>query len=167
MTKIVGLDLSITATGVCWTDSAGWTAELIKTRKDGDMRLHEIRSRLLPIVQGSSLVLIEGYLNRSMSAGVTGMVHGAVRSLLIENDIPYATLPPSSLKKYATGSGGMGSDKRAMALAAYKRAQAEFTDDNTCDAWWLWVAANDHQGNAPFPLPALNRESLSKIKLEV
>lgn len=166
--KVVGLDLSITATGTCWTDQDGtayW--ELVKTRKKGDYRLAEIRSRLLPIVSGAKLVLVEGYLNKSMSAGITGMVHGAVRSLLLDQCVPYGTLPPSSLKKYATGSGGAGSDKRAMALAAYKRAEVEFTDDNTCDAWWLWVAANDYLGQAPFILPALNRESLSKINMEV
>jgi len=164
--KVTGLDLSITATGACWTDGEGPTWELIRTRAKGDRRLVEIRDRLRPIVRGSELVLVEGYLNASKSAGITGMVHGAVRALLMEEGIPYGTLPPSSLKKYATGNGGSKTDKRAMALAAYKRAGVEFTDDNTCDAWWLWVATQDHLGRAPFDLPALNRESLDKITLE-
>jgi hypothetical protein len=159
----VGLDLSITATGTCADLKGG---PLIRTRRKGDARLVEIRERLRPIVAGSGLVLIEGYLNQSMTAGITGMVHGAVRALLLEEGIPYGTLPPSSLKKYATGNGGSKTDKRAMALAAYKRAELEFTDDNSCDAWWLWVAAMDRLGLAPFQLPALNRESLSKITME-
>lgn len=161
--KVVGLDLSITATGTCADLKGG---PLIRTRTKGDARLMEIRERLRPIVAGSGLVLIEGYLNQSMTAGITGMVHGAVRALLLELGIPYGTLPPSSLKKYATGNGGSKTDKRAMALAAYKRAELEFTDDNSCDAWWLWVAAMDRLGLAPFQLPALNRESLDKIVME-
>jgi hypothetical protein len=159
----VGLDLSITATGTCADPKGG---PLIRTRTKGDARLVEIRARLGPIVQGAGLVLIEGYLNHSKTAGVSGMVHGAVRALLLEEGIPYGTIPPSSLKKYATGNGGSKTDKRAMALAAYKRAELEFTDDNSCDAWWLWVAAMDRLGLAPFTLPALNRESLSKIVME-
>jgi Holliday junction resolvasome RuvABC endonuclease subunit len=164
--KVAGLDLSITATGVTHTvaDAPCW--HLVRTRGTKDDRLVVIRNQVRTYVLGAELVLIEGYLNHSKSAGITGMVHGAVRSMLIEQGIPYATLPPSSLKKYATGNGGSKTDKRAMALAAYKRAEVEFTDDNTCDAWWLWVAACDYLGSARFVLPALNRESLGKINKE-
>lgn len=162
--KVSGLDLSITATGVCHTVEGAACWHLIRTREKGDLRLNEIQSRIREFVQDSDLVLIEGYLNKSMSAGITGMVHGAVRSMLIEEGLRYATLPPPSLKKYATGRGN--ADKRDMSVAAYKRAGHEFTDDNTCDAWWLWVAACDHLGAAPFTLPALHRESLSKITME-
>lgn len=161
--KVAGLDLSITATGVCHTvqDAACW--HLIRTKQEGDLRLNELQSKIREYVRDSDLILIEGYLNNSKSAGITGMVQGAVRSMLIEQGIPYATLPPTSLKKYATGRGN--ADKRDMALAAYKRAELEFRDDNTCDAWWLWTAAMDYSEAAPFTMPALNRESLSKIKM--
>lgn len=165
--SVSGLDLSITGTGVAHTVQGAACTHLIKTVGTKDDRLVVIRRQVLDHVKGSTLVLIEGYLNKSMTAGITGMVHGAVRSALIEAGIPYATLPPSSLKKYATGSGGAGSDKRAMAVAAYKRGGVEFTNDNECDAWWLWVAACDFTGNPPFSLPAVNRESLNKIKMEV
>lgn len=166
MKAVAGLDLSITATGVAHSVEGAACWHLIRPKEKGDARLVVIRNQLREYVRGVELVLIEGYLNTSKSAGITGMVHGAVRSMLLEEGIPYATLPPSSLKKYATGSGGSATDKRAMALAAYKRAEVEFTDDNTCDAWWLWVAARDYLGVPPFNLPAVNRESLSKIKME-
>jgi hypothetical protein len=164
--KLSGLDLSITAPGAAHTGADGGACtHLIKPAGAGDLRLYSIRNQILALVEGSELVLIEGYLNKSMSAGITGMVHGAVREGLIEADIRYATFPPASLKKYATGSGG--ASKTDMALAAYKRGGVEFKDDNQCDAWWLWVALNDHLGTPVFSLPQAQRESLGKIKMEV
>lgn len=157
----------MTETGVAHTGADGAACtHVIRPKKDGDGRLVEIRAAVREYVRGSELVIIEGYLNKSMSAGITGMVHGAVRSLLLEEGIPYATLPPSSLKKYATGSGGSATDKTAMIMAAYKRGGIEFRNHNECDAWWLWVAARDHLDAPWFPLPSLHRESLMKIKME-
>lgn len=164
--KLSGLDLSITAPGVAHTGADGGACtHLIKPMGVGDLRLTSIRTQILELVERSQMVLIEGYLNKSMSAGITGMVHGAVREGLIQDDIPYGTLPPASLKKYATGSGG--ASKTDMALAAYKRGGVEFKDDNQTDAWWLWVALNDYLGTPVFTLPKAQRDALAKIKMEV
>jgi Holliday junction resolvasome RuvABC endonuclease subunit len=162
--KAAGLDLSITNTGACHGELLACT-HLIAPKGTRDDRLVVIKNQALEYVRGSDLVLVEGYLNRSMSAGITGMVHGAVRVMLLEQGIPYATFPPASLKKYATGKGG--ASKTDMALAAFKRAGVEFTNDNECDAWWLWVAAMDHLGEPVFDLPKVQRDALTKIKMEV
>lgn len=168
--RVAGLDLSMTATGVCHGGALAsqhgepcW--HTIKTRGTKDNRLVVIKDQALDYVSGSVLVLIEGYLNHSHSAGITGMVHGAVRTALLEVGIPYATLPPSSLKKYATGKGG--ASKTDMAMSAFKRAGVEFGNDNECDAWWLWVAAHDHLGAPLFSLPKVHRDALAAIHLEV
>lgn len=47
---------------------------------------------------------------------------------------PYL-IPPSTLKKYATGKGN--SKKQEMLLQMYKRWGVEFTDDNAADAYAL------------------------------
>lgn len=158
----------MTKTGMCWTGADGNPAwELIKTKGTADDRLVVIRDRIRVRLEEAfpvGLVLIEGYLNQSMSAGITGMVHGAVRSMLIEYGYPYGSLPPTSLKKYATGKGG--ADKRAMSVEAFKRGAVEFGDDNTCDAWWLWAAASDHLGWPAISLPQVNRDSLKSLKIE-
>jgi Holliday junction resolvasome RuvABC endonuclease subunit len=164
--KVGGLDLSMTGTGAAHTVEGAACTHLIKTRERGDLRLNEIAGQVKMRVTDSDLVIIEGYLNHSHSAGITGMVHGAVRAMLIEEGIKYATLPPSSLKKYATGRGG--ASKTDMALAAFKRGGVEFTDDNQCDAWWLWVAANDYLDQPVFSLPAIQRAALmDALKMEV
>jgi Holliday junction resolvasome RuvABC endonuclease subunit len=161
---VAGLDLSMTGTGVATSVTSLMTVDIIRPQGTGDQRLAQIAHRVLSKVCGSELVLIEGYLNHSHTAGITGMVHGAVRTALIEAKIQYATLPPTSLKKFATGRGN--ADKTAMAVAALKRGGMEFKDDNQCDAWWLMVAALAYTGTWMFDLPAANRAALDKIKIE-
>jgi Holliday junction resolvasome RuvABC endonuclease subunit len=164
---VCGLDLSMGSTGVAYTDATGAAAtRVIKPRTEGDYRLQEIVDTVHFAIANCGLVLIEGFLNKSFSAGITGMVHGAVRGHLLNMNIKYATLPPTSLKKYATGKGG--ASKIDMAVAAFKRGNgAEFSDDNQCDAWWLWHAAMEHMGYPVLDLPALNRSALKSIKMEV
>jgi Holliday junction resolvasome RuvABC endonuclease subunit len=165
--KVSGLDLSMTGTGAAYTfpgAPGNVETQLIRPREVRDLRLNEIQARVIEVVRDSDLVLIEGFLNRSLSAGITGMVHGAVRAALIEAGLKYGTLPPSSLKLFATGRGG--ASKTDMAVAAFKRGGVEFREDNQTDAWWLWVAANEHLGNPIFDLPKRQREALDKIQME-
>ena len=163
--KVSGLDLSMTKTGVAHTVEGAACTHLIKPKEVGDLRLPEIASRVIEYVRDSDFVIIEGYLNHSHTAGITGMVHGAVRAALIEEGLKYATLPPTSLKKFASGRGG--ASKTDMAVAAFKRGgEIEFTDDNQCDAWWLWVAATHHLGIPAFPLPKAQTDALDALKME-
>lgn len=156
----------MTGTGVAFTTADGTVAtSLIKTNdKDGDARLVQIRNTILELAPGAEVALIEAPTARSFSAVISGMVHGVVREALIELGIPYGTVLPATLKKYATGKGT--GDKTAMALEAYKRAGAEFADDNQCDAWWAWHMARDFKGEPVIHLPSLNQQSLTKIKIE-
>lgn len=163
--KVLGLDLSMVGTGLAHTLGVQVCTHLVKTRdKDKDRRLIQIQNEVREHAVGAELCLIEAPTPRSPSSVISGMVQGAVRIVLLELGVPYGTLMPASLKKYATGRGT--GDKVPMAIAALKRAGLEFPDDNQCDAFWLWVAANDHLGQPVFDLPALNRESLKKIKME-
>lgn len=164
--NVSGLDLSMTGTGIAFT-SADLTVitMLVKTNpKHGDARLVQIRQQIMELVSGSSYALIEAPTPRSFSSAVTGMVQGVAREALVELGVPYGTVLPATLKKYATGKGT--GDKTAMALEAYKRAGVEFEDDNQCDAWWLWHMAMDHTGTPVLSLPSLNRQSLTKIEHE-
>lgn len=164
--NVLGLDLSMTGTGVAFTSADGTVlTTLVKTaEKDGDARLVQIRNTILELAPGATFALIEAPTPRSFTSVISGMVHGVVREALVELEIPYGTVLPATLKKYATGKGT--GDKTPMALEAFKRAGVEFPDDNQCDAWWLWHMARDHKGEPVIHLPQLNRESLTKIKNE-
>lgn len=167
--KVIGLDLSLTGTGIAYRSGATRT---IKTRPaDGDRRLltiaEEIRNALggsLAIALGTpvQLAVLEDLPKHAMAAGITGMVHGIARAVLLEAGVPYALIAPATLKAYATGKGA--GDKTVMALAAYKRAGLEFDDDNQCDAWWLRQAGLDHLGVPEFVLPQAQRDRLTKAK---
>lgn len=162
--RVVGLDLSITATGVAHADGS-WST-IGPNAKLGDRRLRAIVDhvdRALTDAPGmGDLVVIEGPVVRSSAAVVIGMVHGAVRLRLIDLGIPYVLVTPATLKKFATGKGN--ADKTAMAMAAYKRAGVEFDDDNQCDAWWLRVAGLTALGEPPFDLPAAQVAALEKVE---
>jgi Holliday junction resolvasome RuvABC endonuclease subunit len=160
--RVLGLDLSLTATGVCLTDGHTLT---IKTRqKDGDQRLVYIADAITSMIGDGSTVdvaVIEDLPKHAMAAGITGMVHGVARAALLRAGIPYALVVPATLKAFATGKGA--GDKTPMAIAALKRAGREFGDDNQCDAWWLRTAGLDHYGQAEFTLPQVQRDRLTKV----
>jgi hypothetical protein len=169
--RVLSLDLSITATGVCLPDG---TTRTIKTNaKTGDRRLvhivNEVGIALSEgpdgIGDGVDLVVIEeappGLKGPAIKA--IHMVHGAVRLRLLDFDTPYVLINPTTLKGYATGS--TSADKTAMAMAAYKRTGREFPDDNQVDAAWLRWAGLDLLGHPEFPLPAAQRARLDKVVL--
>jgi Holliday junction resolvasome RuvABC endonuclease subunit len=168
--RVLGLDLSLTATGIAYPDG---TTTTIKTRqKDGDRRLLEIAHAIRWAAgegQGPmgtdtppTLAVLEDLPKHAMAAGITGMVHGIARAVLLEAGVPYATVVPATLKAYATGKGS--GDKTPMAMAAYKRAGVEFVDDNQCDAWWLRAAGLDWLGSPLFDLPKAQRDRLAKVR---
>ncbi|WP_433893065.1 crossover junction endodeoxyribonuclease RuvC [Streptomyces sp. CA-111067] len=158
----IGLDLSLTATGIAYT---GGDTETIKTRTaHGDRRLRQIADTIRTIIRAEhpDLAVVEDLPTHAMSAGITGMVHGCVRVVLLEEGVPYALIPPATLKAFATGKGN--GDKTGMAMAAYKRAGREFGDDNQCDAWWLRHAGLDWLGVPEIVLPQAQRDRLAKAK---
>ncbi|MDT0306841.1 Holliday junction endonuclease [Streptomyces sp. DSM 44917] len=159
---VVGLDLSLTGTGIAQADGSTTT---VRTRASaGDRRLLTIALAVrdaVSITDGVDLVVIEDLPKHAMAAGITGMVHGVARAVLLETGTPYVTVAPATLKAYATGKGS--GDKTAMALAAFKRAGAEFADDNQCDAWWLRAAGLDRLGAPLFGLPAAQRDRLDRV----
>jgi Holliday junction resolvasome RuvABC endonuclease subunit len=160
---VIGLDLSLTATGVALPNGSCRT---IKTSPaDGDMRLVQIAESIRAAVAVTGpidLAVIEDLPVGARSAGITGMVHGVVREVLCTAGVPYALISPATLKAYATGSGS--ADKTGMAMAAFKRHGIEFADDNQCDAWWLRAAGLQHLGQPLLSLPAAQIARLEKAK---
>lgn len=160
--RVLALDLSITAPGLCLPNG---TARTVKTNaKTGDRRLVHITNEVgIALGDGVDLVVMEeappGLKGDAIKA--IHMVHGAVRLRLLDSGTPYALVNPTTLKAYATGN--TRADKTAMAMAAYKRSGQEFSDDNACDAAWLRWAALDHYGQPEFDLPKVQRERLTKV----
>ncbi|GAA3371137.1 hypothetical protein GCM10020367_20590 [Streptomyces sannanensis] len=163
--RVLGLDLSLTSTGMCLPDG---TTRRIKTRAaDGDRRLLIIRSEIRAAITNHRphLAVIEDLPKHAMAAGITAHVHGVVKAELIDAGVPYALVVPATLKSYACDHGR--ADKGQMAAAAYLAAGVEFADDkggDQCDAWWLRVAGLEWLGAPLVVLPSAQRARLTKAK---
>lgn len=163
--RVVGLDLSVTATGICWTD--GQCVTIGGDSKLGDNRLVAIRDAIREACfdtvkkQPVDLVVIEDLPNHAQGAGITGRVQGVAREHLCREGIPYALVIPSVLKKFATGKGT--ADKTAMTMALYKRTGLELADDNQVDAWWLRATGMQHLGAPVVELPLSHLIALDKV----
>lgn len=163
--RVLGLDLSLTSTGVARTDG---TTYRIKTRAaDGDRRLVVIRDRIRAELEQlpPDLAVVEDLPRHAMGAGITAMVHGIVRAELVEAGVPYALVVAATLKSYACDHGR--AEKAQMAAAAYLAAGIRFDDDkggDRCDAWWLRAAGLDHLGVPEVVLPQAQRDRLLKVR---
>ncbi len=163
MTRVLGLDLSLTATGVAYTDGS---LDTVRPITKGDTRLLEIVGRAVdtPVEECEpELVVIEDLPHglRNAAAGSLGMVHGAVRCALIERQVPYLTVPPATLKTYACGKGN--ATKPDMRVALLQRTGDDVRDDNQVDAWWLRALALDLAGQPVLELPQTHRRALDKL----
>jgi Holliday junction resolvasome RuvABC endonuclease subunit len=158
--RVIGLDLSITATGIA--DHTGATRCVGGKADRGDQRIVDIATEISAVCDGADLVVIEDLAVHGPGNGMAAaQVMGAVKATLLRTTTPYALVPPSSLKKYATGKGTAG--KPDMAVALYKRAGLELGDDNQVDAWWLRAMGMHNCGAPVVDVPTEQRRVLERI----
>ena len=164
---VVGLDLSLTASGVA--SSRGWTETVFSTGK-ADATLAQRRERLVAIstvVHGlahhSDLVVIEA----PAFSRTTGHMHDrsglwwAVVHGLMSRDIPVVEVTATTLKKYATGKGN--ATKPDMRVELYRRAGVDLRDDNQVDAVWLAHLGCHLLGRPLLNLPQTHLVALDKV----
>lgn len=172
--RIIGLDISLTGTGLADFNWDGGNATRVirstsngKTVADQFIRLRDIVREVDELISfmgpHPALVVIEGPSYGSRGAGTWDRagLWWLVVCLILDRRYPLAVVPPAVLKKYATGRGN--ADKTAMAVALQKRADLELGDDNRVDAWWLGAMGRDHLGHPPVDLPKAQREALAKV----
>lgn len=158
---VLGLDLSICATGAAYPNGDTIT---FSPREKGDQRLAELRQHVLLACGGFDVqfAVIEDLPTHAKAAGITGMVHGVVRLLLLDQEIPYVLVPPATVKKYATGRGN--ATKADMRMALFQRTGTDERDDNQVDAAWLRFLGLDLLGCPEVDMPKANRAALDKLK---
>lgn len=160
--RVVGVDLSLTGTGIATTD--GELTVRTNAADPIEMRLQAIRNAVLhrcAVVPPVDLVVIEDFVTRSPAASTLGMVHGVVRVALVEAAVPFVLVPPATLKKYVTGKGNAKKDD--MRMETYKRFGLDLADDNQVDAYGLRAMALDALGYPLRDMPTAQRDSLEKI----
>ncbi|MFE1348178.1 hypothetical protein [Streptomyces sp. NPDC058757] len=113
---VVGLDLSLTSTGIA---GEGWT-DHIRTKTRGDHRLNYLAGEVSSFIKSADLVVMEGpsygHVGPRAHEDMSGL-RVLVRNFCFRHRIPYAVIPPSSLKLYATGRGNAAKGEIRSAVA--------------------------------------------------
>lgn len=160
--SVLGIDPSLTATGIALPDG---TLRTIKYPKSvvKDARLQHLYNELVAVIRDQNVThaLMEDLPKHAQAAGITGMVQGVLRLALLNNNIPYTTVTPATVKKLATGKGN--ATKPDMRIEFFKRTGADNRDDNQVDAYWLRQLALQHLGLADYSLPKTHTDALLKV----
>lgn len=133
----IGLDLSLTATGVAVISEASVEHYTLSPPKGvvGPERLDWFQRKVCDLMGCiPDGVAVEGYSYGSQhsQAHKIGELGGTVKLLLYQDFVPTILVPPSCVKKFTTGKGT--APKGTMIMQVFKRWGIECKDDNQADA---------------------------------
>ncbi len=149
---IVGLDLSLTSTGWAVGDETG----TFQSKKKDPERMIEIKSNIVVELSPyeTPVVVMEGFSfgSRQTHAHALGGLGWIVRAELYERDIPYIVVPPTVLKKYATGKGNASKNEVVSSVSAKTGiVWSGSGSDDRCDAWVLCQIGRKIAGQEIYP----------------
>ncbi|MCX5197188.1 hypothetical protein OOK31_25375 [Streptomyces sp. NBC_00249] len=157
---VIGLDLSLTSTGIA---GDGWTAN-VRTKTRGDVRLRILQIAVADYIKLADLVVMEGpSYGHAALAGHEDLagLRVLVRQYCYRHHIPYAVIPPSSLKVYATGNGRASKGEIRDAIATQYGHHTEGTARyDEADAYTAMAAGYDWLGQPLAALPESHRRAL-------
>ena len=173
---VIGLDLSLTATGlVAVHNEEIIERKIIKSKPNGVHTISELK-RLL-IIRGEiwevverlqpQLVVIEGLayaVRNTKSLSQLAGINFLTREWLHESEISCLMVAPTLLKKFLCDKGNAPKD--IMLLETFKRYGVSFDDNNLCDAYMLCQLGLAILDNPTKPLTKFQIESINKLKLE-
>lgn len=172
MPIVVGLDLSLTATGYAGPDgtrlftSTGHKGDTVRQRCD---RLTGLAARINDAIESANpagappdLVVIEA---PAFSRNV-GSMHDRsglwwLVIAMLTDYVDVVEVTPTALKKYVTGKGV--ATKPDMRMAIFKRFGVDIADDNEADAFALRAVGMDLLHHPLAPLPVTHRSALEKL----
>lgn len=168
---VLGLDLSLTGTGIAHVD--GTTEKVDTDPLRGTDRLGVIRAAVEDAVCAGppDLVVIEGYSYASKGRALfqLGELGGVVHMLLADLSVTccpgmgWCEAPPQTLKKFATGS--TSADKTKMVCAARERLAWDGYGHDEADALWLRALGYELLGSPLIKLPLVNLTALEGVQM--
>ena len=178
---IIGIDPSLTSTGIVVLRDG--KVELAVTTKNkpelGTIdRVRLIYERIVCVAesltdgekwQAPDLIVIEGFSYGSKGRSVFDIAYLGWRIreelewLKEQDNIPWLEVPPSQLKKFATGQGN--ANKEIILQQVYKRWGVEFSDNNQADAYVLAQIGRAYLGGMD-DLAAFQQEVIANLKGE-
>lgn len=168
MSGVVGLDLSLTGTGIA-TATQTWRVSTDPKKHGGTLeRVRLIRLAVARVLDDVTPELVVVEAPSFASTGGSGHERGYLWWRVIETvedaGVPWKQAAPSSIKKYATGSGatsGPGKvDKDAMMLAVARRFDWFAGKNDEADALIACAMGYEWLGRPIVAMPAVNREAL-------
>lgn len=167
--RIAAFDLSLTRPAAC----VDGRLDVLETKKlRGHDRLETICGWVYTHLRNDTmvdvdLVAIEGYSYGAKGRAFISLAElgGIVRHDLWDAGIPYLEVPPTVVKKYATGKGNANKDD--VLTAAIRRGGSLFTgaSNDEADAWWIWTLTCDLADQPPVDVPKIHRTALDKLAL--
>lgn len=163
---IVGLDLSLTSTGIARVQPGDPAViETLRVRpgkRTGCARLNVILHEVLDACMDADLVVLEGPAYNQVNAAHTmGGLWWLCRYHLWVLGRQVVVVEPGHLKKYATGRGNAGKDE-VLAAIIRRYPATELAGNDEADALCLAAMAADQLGSPLAGVPKLNREALKK-----
>jgi len=172
--RIVGLDLSLSATGVALLDTERGTLRTTTiatgTRKGHD-RMNFIIGTMRQLTAGVEVAAIEGPSYGSKSQSQRGHHERAglwwiTAHMLWVNKIEYAVIPPSNRAMYATGN---GLAKKELVLRDVRDRYGNLchaANDNEADALILSVMLAHKFGRPLVELPPTHTRGLAAVNFD-
>lgn len=164
--RIAALDLSLRASGVATNFGGAVSSFTIAPGvRIGSERLFFIQKAIDQATAGADLVLREGYAFGAKGNAQYDLAElgGCVRVVMYCRKRPFLQVPPSVVKKVATGDGN--AKKETVLVEAVKRLGYQGSDHNQADALFLLQAALQYyQLPGAVELPKKNLEALARVK---
>ncbi len=170
----VGLDMSLSATGVCVKDGVSIMLDTIKTtpknfRNDLARLRHIVDATLMRIPANVTMVCIEDYFTPAnkaqLGAAIKLVALGTLmRMAMYEKGIPFYVVAAGQIKKFVSGKGS--APKSIIVREVYKRWGVEASDDNQADACVLAHIAEGLMVEVPEGRLKFQEEVLKKVRTE-
>jgi crossover junction endodeoxyribonuclease RuvC len=168
--RVIGIDLSLTSTGVAggtWAETIGGGSLPRKgaTLQQKWTRIRRVRAHLLEHIDGSELVVIE---SPAYSKGADPGAHERaalwwlVVGRCLSREIPIAEVSTSTLKVYATGRGNAKKEDVVQEVQR-RRPDLTFRGNDQADAITLAAMGLDALGHPPVPMPQTHRRALDSV----
>lgn len=157
--NILGLDLSVTGTGICLLNSTEVLSKKFFSKTlNGDKKLFEcedltveqinisrliyIEDEIKELLNGVDFVVIENYaFDAKFNRERLGELHGVIKRLLYKNNIPFILVDTAKLKKVLTGNSHNPTSlkvKQWVLNSTKERFLIDFENrDDECDAFGL------------------------------
>lgn len=181
---VLGLDLALTKTGIATLSEAHGLWELatrrVVTKPHGKGNTRALRDRMSTIRDECAAAVHPGLALAALEGPSFASVGGSSKDLmglwwlvydqLCEQGVPVLVVPPSSLKKWATGKGNAGKGQVAVGVSRtfpMDRFLVDFAlcDDNEVDAAALCGVGAQHLGwDVPIGRPGYRDQVLATLR---